>query len=122
MILPHDIDLPTNCSMGSVNGHSDSSKPQPRPPRDSKGWDGKLRINRNEPDEPSPPESENEDALPQREVAGETLEADEGKSIRKVGFFDLYTTIRGGVRESYADSPYSTDLLEELDENETVCS
>ena len=69
--------------MSTTSGASPISKFPTRPPRDSKGWDGKLRIQKDpDPSDPSPPESDNEDgdaaAPPQTEVAGEELEADEG--------------------------------------------
>ena len=50
-------------------------------PRDSNGWDGKLRLTQgdeqDEQNEPSPPESENERDV--EEVDGGTIEADEGE-------------------------------------------
>ena len=45
------------------------------PPRDSNGWDGKLRIPSEQ--DASPPESENGD-FPEEEFQGESLDADEG--------------------------------------------
>lgn len=56
------------------------------PPRDSKGWDGKLRLDKNKepiiPEAPTPPDTDEEDA-PERqveEVPGGEIDADEGET------------------------------------------
>ncbi len=65
--------------MSSTNGTSDSHDP---PPRDNKGWDGKLRMEKkaileDPPEGPSPPESENGEA-PEESLPTQQIEADEG--------------------------------------------
>lgn len=74
-----NVDRHVNGDIKSNNGKPEASKSKLHPPRDSKGWDGKLRIVKDKPNEPSPPESEDEDTSTQQEIAGEELEADEGR-------------------------------------------
>jgi len=57
------------------------------PPRDSKGWDGKLRLDKNKepivPEAPTPPDSDDEEADDSRHVEhvpGREIDADEGTS------------------------------------------
>ena len=64
--------------MNPSNGQEPS---ETQTPRDSKGWDGKLRLRKKgtqgEPGEPSPPESE-DGAGPEEVTFGEPIQADEG--------------------------------------------
>ena len=54
------------------------------PPRDSKGWDGKLRLDKNKepivPEAPTPPDSDEEAEIdrPVEHVPGGEIDADEG--------------------------------------------
>ena len=56
-------------------------------PRDSEGWDGKLRVNNednelhHDPNAPSPPESEPENERNIEKVEGETIQADEAQTL-----------------------------------------
>lgn len=71
--------------MSSTNATSYGSHDPP--PRDKKGWDGKLRVEKkatlkDPPEGPSPPESENGDG-PEESLPIQQIEADEGMTSSK---------------------------------------
>lgn len=79
-------------------------------PRNSKGWDGKLRVEKKalitNPEALSDPEYSDEDAPPVEQIA-----ADEGVSPR------WHQPFTGGNKNGTTDSAWYADLLEEEPED-----
>ncbi len=95
--------------MSSTNGTSSASHDSP--PRDKKGWDGKLRVEKkatleDQPEGPSPPESENGDA-PEESLPTQQIEADEGMTSSEFVW-------------SPVPNLTPLDLLEDVSPDETV--